>query len=162
MLRGKMALAKPVELTKQMHEQIPLSKAMQIRVEKSSQKSVVVVAPLLPNINHKKTAFGGSVHSAAVLACWALVTEAVKDLDIDYVVIQDSKIDYVSPVTEDFTAESAWASLDDREKFLTTLEKRGAARAKLSAEVRTSKGVCAKLEGRFAAGVSGFRKSAAK
>ncbi len=147
-------MSTPSELTQQMHDQIPLSKAMQVRVEKSSTDSVLLSAPLAPNINHKKTAFGGSVHSAAVLSCWALVTETVRDLNVEYVVIQDSSIDYVSPVTTDFMAESAWATAGEREKFIETLAKKGLARARLTAEVRTSSGVCAKLTGRFAAGLN--------
>ncbi|MES2855168.1 MAG: YiiD C-terminal domain-containing protein, partial [Bdellovibrionota bacterium] len=130
-----MKFSKPADLTKQMHEKIPLSKAMEVRIEKVSESGVILSAPLAPNINHKKTAFGGSVHSAAVLSCWALVTEVVKDFDVDYVVIQDSEIDYVEPVDGDFTAESSWVKSGDREKFIETLEKRGLARATLIAEV---------------------------
>jgi len=144
-----------------MHEQIPLSKAMHVKIEKMSDNSVTLSAPLAPNINHKKTAFGGSVHSAAVLSCWALVTEAVRDLEIDYVVIQDSEIDYMAPVDTDFTATSEWSN-SERQKFIDTLTRKGLARAKLTAEVRTAKGICAKLSGRFAAGVSASRKSKAE
>jgi thioesterase domain-containing protein len=133
--------------------EIPLASAMGVEVRSSSGDEVVLTAPLAPNINHKNTAFGGSVHSVAVLACWALVTTVLQEegLDSDYVVIQDSRIDYRTPVDGNFEAWAGWDSESSKEKFLDTLRRRGRARASLCATVSTDSRVCAELQARFAA-----------
>jgi len=56
-----------------LHAEIPLSQAMQVRVLRFDRNGLVLGAALAPNLNHKKTAFGGSLNSLATLACWGLV-----------------------------------------------------------------------------------------
>ena len=41
-------------LTEYLYEQIPLSKAMGIKIQHASLQNVIIAAPLAPNINHKK------------------------------------------------------------------------------------------------------------
>ena len=63
----------PAELEQYLHRQIPLSRAMAVTVESVSPRSVVLQAPLQPNINHHDTVFGGSAASVALLAGWSLL-----------------------------------------------------------------------------------------
>ena len=63
----------PHELESYLHEQIPLSQAMAVRVVSVSDDSVVLGADLAPNINHRETLFGGSASAIAILAAWSLV-----------------------------------------------------------------------------------------
>jgi thioesterase domain-containing protein len=147
------------EFKARIYKEIPLSKAMQIEVLEASTDQVVVRAPLAPNINHKQTAFGGSVHSLGLLSCWALVTATstlveAEGMAADYIVVQDSKIDYQKPIAVDFSSRTRWPSEKEREKFLMTLRKRGRARATLRSEIFTGDGVCAILEARFVAQVT--------
>ena len=60
-------------LSRYLHDHIPLSAAMAADITALSAENVAVTAPLAPNINHRDTAFGGSVSAAAILAAWALV-----------------------------------------------------------------------------------------
>ena len=46
---------------------------MGIRVAAYDGTSLKLTAPLAPNINHKSTAFGGSLYSLAVLCGWGIV-----------------------------------------------------------------------------------------
>ena len=43
-----------------LYEQIPLSKAIQVQIKEIKPNSVILTAPLQPNINHRSTVFGGS------------------------------------------------------------------------------------------------------
>ena len=140
-------------LQDRIRQEIPLAGAMGIEVRSATGDEVVLAAPLAPNSNHKGTAFGGSVHSLAVLACWSLVSTVLEEeqLTSDYVVIQDSRIDYRLPVDGDFEAWAGWESESSKEKFIDTLKRRGRARASLTATVSTSSRVCAELQARFAA-----------
>ena len=57
----------PAQLERYLHEQIPLSKTMQVGCISVTQESVVLRAPLAPNINHHATLFGGSASALAIL-----------------------------------------------------------------------------------------------
>jgi thioesterase domain-containing protein len=57
-------------------ERIPLTQAMGLQVREAGAR-VVLAFPLALNHNHKCTAFGGSLYSAAVLAGWAWLEAAM-------------------------------------------------------------------------------------
>jgi thioesterase domain-containing protein len=140
-------------LEKAILKDFPIAKAMSIRVKETTASHVSLEAPLAANTNHENTAFGGSVYSVAVLSCWALVSQSLKEwgFDVDYVVVQDGHIDYTVPVAGDFEATSSWASEREAQKFRTMLTKKGLARASLTSTVRSQGRDCATMEGRFAA-----------
>jgi thioesterase domain-containing protein len=56
-----------------LHEHIPLSKAMAVSVLSIDENGVILSAPLLPNINHRSTAFGGSISAVTILSAWTFV-----------------------------------------------------------------------------------------
>lgn len=73
----------------------------------------VVSVPLNPNINHKGTAFGGSLYAACTAACYALIysrqiQSKLEDRDL---VIIEGQMKYIKPVKGDFTVK---ASLDEK------------------------------------------------
>lgn len=142
------------EIETMLRREIPIANAMGLSVLSLTEKSSVLKAPLQPNMNHKSTAFGGSIHSLAVLACLSLVTSRLKKFSIDYVVIQSSQIDYLKPITADFTAEAKFARADTCEKFIATLEKKKLGRVAMHAEVRSNNEVCAVLTAKFVAGLA--------
>ncbi|WP_436054037.1 YiiD C-terminal domain-containing protein [Phenylobacterium sp. LjRoot225] len=45
-----------------------MSKAMQVEVIAAKTDATILRAPLEPNINHRETAFGGSVSALAILS----------------------------------------------------------------------------------------------
>jgi hypothetical protein len=51
-------------LEQYLHEHIPLSAAMGVKVVQADPQCVVLTAPLAPNINHRDTVFGGSASGA--------------------------------------------------------------------------------------------------
>jgi thioesterase domain-containing protein len=46
------------DLQQYLHEHIPLSKAMSVKVVSVDLDTVMLSAPLQPNINHRETVFG--------------------------------------------------------------------------------------------------------
>ncbi len=63
----------PAELEAYLHQTIPLSRAMAVSVIELNPESVVLGAPLAPNVNVHETAFGGSAAALALLAAWSLL-----------------------------------------------------------------------------------------
>lgn len=140
-----------------LYREIPLSRHLAVRALEVSAKRVRLAAPLAPNRNYKSTVFGGSIYSVAVLSCWSLVSQLLKEegLPVDYVVIQDGAVEYSAPVGGDFTAEAAWPNEDEIARFLGALKRRGLARVSLGSVVRVGGTECAKFTGRFVAQLKG-------
>ena len=77
-------------LERTLHDEIPLTRAMDVRVAAYDGNLLRLTAPLSPNVNDKGTAFGGSLYSLAVLCGWSLLHLKVKEAGLSYnIVIQD-------------------------------------------------------------------------
>jgi thioesterase domain-containing protein len=119
----------PGELEQYLHEHIPLSKAMQVSVAKVEGESVVLSAPLAPNLNHRETVFGGSASSLAILAAWSLLHTRLRHAGITCrLVIQRNTMEYDLPIIGDFTARSALQDPGHWEPFLRMLTRKGRSR----------------------------------
>lgn len=126
----------PNALTQYLYEHIPLSQAMGITVVQADLSKTKLAAPLMPNINHKKTVFGGSLHAVATTACWCLAYLHVREIEGHYeVVISSSHINYLHPVTEDFSAECQQNEKKSFEQFKNRLQRKGIARIQLNANI---------------------------
>ena len=70
-------------LQQRIHASIPLSAAMQFCIVQLSRESILVTAPLAPNVNIHGTGFAGSIYSLAVLSGWALCSHGMELLGLD-------------------------------------------------------------------------------
>lgn len=123
-------------LEQYIHQNIPISAAMGIRVLEASNQKVVLAAPFAKNINHKKTVFGGSLHAVCALACWSIMHLNLKEIAPVDIVIAQSTVDFLVPVTEDFQAVCIRPEDDSWSRFLKTLNSKGKARIELDATIR--------------------------
>lgn len=137
----------PDELTGYIHRNIPLTKAMELRVLKVSPYEIEVVVPIEPNLNHKKTVFGGSLHCATTVACWGLLY--VNTAPGHEIVITHSEIDYIKPVNEDFLVKS-WVSQESLENYHHALQRKGRGRIELDALIGNSEDPWVKFRGVYA------------
>jgi len=116
-------------LTRYLHDHIPLTRHLEVTVAELNEARVVLSAPLAPNINHRETAFGGSLASIAILAGWswlhASLTAAGKRQRL---VVSESTAAFSRPVDDDFLAICEAPPAREFERFLRTLERRGKAR----------------------------------
>lgn len=138
-------------LERYLHEHIPLSSAMGVRVLEVGGGRIVLCAPLSPNINHRDTVFGGSASALAILAAWSLVHVALADLGRYRIVIQRNSIDYTAPMIGDFTARSFVTDPDVWSRFLLTLERKGRARVSVTSVLESGGTKCGSFEGVFVA-----------
>jgi thioesterase domain-containing protein len=120
------------------HEEIPLSAAMGTQVVVATPESVVLAAPLAPNVNHRATAFGGSVAALALLAGWTLVDLRLRGTDIRaHTVVQTGDIHFLAPAKTGLEARAFPPEEEAWRRFLTTLERWGRARLRLRVEVHS-------------------------
>ena len=129
-------MSDPFGLEGYLHSHIPLSRHLGVRVGHASFDGVRLLAPLEPNLNHRKTGFGGSISAVAILAGWSLLWCRLRERTGGHnIVIQHNTVDYVAPVTADFSAtcnapsEMAWG------RFQRAFDQRGRARIHLAATV---------------------------
>ncbi|MHB1168527.1 MAG: YiiD C-terminal domain-containing protein [Longimicrobiales bacterium] len=139
-------------LQEYLHRHIPVSQAMGITVVSASHEMIVLRAALAPNLNHRSTAFGGSVASLAVLAGWSLLRLGLDSFTpTPQIVIQRSTMDYTAPINADFTAtcrrpeDAAW------QRFLRAFERRGRGRLVVQVDVTAEDRPSASLEAGFVA-----------
>jgi thioesterase domain-containing protein len=134
-----------------LHEHIPVSAAMGVRVTSLGPDEVRLTAPLGPNVNHRSAVFGGSCASVAMLAAWCLVHLRVASRDDARVVIQHGDTDYLAPIRGWFTATCRVVDDEDRARFETTLQRRGRARISVDAAVTCGRQVVARFTGAYVA-----------
>jgi len=108
---------------------IPLTRAMQLRVQDYDGDRLVLAAPLAPNINDKGCAFGGSLVGLLTLAGWGLLVLRLRSEGRSCdVFVQDSEVRYLAPVWGDFTAEARLGDGESWSSFSAALATRGRAR----------------------------------
>lgn len=153
-----MSAQRESDLERYLHEQIPLSRALELRVAHVGVEFVRLTAPLAPNFNHRGTAFGGSVACLAILSAWGwLAARLSVRRDLPRLVIQEQTVEYLAPIDADFEAvcrapaEAAWG------RFLRALDTRGRGRLELTADVRCHGRIAARFRGLYVALASSDR-----
>jgi len=119
-----------------LNDEIPITIAMGIEVEQLSDGSLLLRAPLCKNINHKSTAFGGSLYSVAVLTGWGMIYAMLEALDLHaHIVIQESHIRYLKPVNQDIQASCVIANSEIFDKKINIFKRKGMSRITLDVEI---------------------------
>lgn len=131
---------------------IPITRYLGISVESYDATSLVLNAPLANNMNHKGTAFAGSLNSVITLSGWGLLWLILRENRLSArIVIQDSTCDYLLPVTSDFSARCRKPEAIQIEKLVRTLQKKGRARLELSASIFQNQQLAVSFKGRYVA-----------
>lgn len=135
-----------------LREHIPLSGAMGVRVLDAGPERVRLTAPLEPNLNHRATAFGGSVAAVAILAGWTLVlTRLEREGSAARIVIQETSVRYDAPIHTSFDAVCEAPPAPAWERFTRTLARRGKARIRIEVRIESAGSVVARAEGAYVA-----------
>lgn len=134
-----------------MRRTIPLVTKMQVQVASYDAAGLALSAPLAPNINHERTAFGGSLASLATLACWGYLWLLLEDEPGMHMVVNEAHMRYLKPVTGVLSARCAAPFAAEQNKFLEILARRGKARLELKAGIAEHGVLCAEYTGSFVA-----------
>jgi len=138
------------QLEKLLHEEIPLTTAIGIQVKYYDHASLTLLAPLANNINHKCTAFGGSLYAVAVLSGWGLLHLRLAEQGLHgHIVIQESSVKYLKPVTTDIEATATLATTQNFERFVKLFQRKGMARIEIESRVMQRGQVALEFTGNF-------------
>jgi thioesterase domain-containing protein len=133
-----------------LHEQIPITRAMGVRVVANDENGFTVEAPVALNSNHLRTAFGGSINAVATLAAYGLLWLELHDPAV-HVVVAESSIKFLRPVRTMIRAVCPRPNPDEWKAFRTEFESAGKARIKLRVKVVEADETAAEFEGIFVA-----------
>lgn len=138
------------ELERTLHEDIPITKQLGITVLQYEAETLALRAPLDANINHKGTAFAGSIYAVATLAGWGLIWLLLREADLAArIVIQESSIRYRLPITRDMVAACSKPAPDRLEQFFVMLRRKGIARLELQTQISEGGRLAVEFSGRY-------------
>jgi thioesterase domain-containing protein len=152
MMAVAQALMSAQSLAQYLHQQIALSRAMEVDALEVSEDSVRLSAPLAPNVNHRATVFGGSASALAILAAWSLLHVRLRGLFPQVsIVIQRQSTSYNRPIQGAFSARAALAHPDDWPRFVRLLARRGKARISVTSTLEYAGEQVGQFSGDFVA-----------
>jgi thioesterase domain-containing protein len=135
---------------KYFHEQIPITRAMGVRVVANDENGFVIQAPVALNSNHLGTAFGGSINAVATLAAYGFLWLELNDSSV-HVVVAESSIRFLRPVRETIRAICLRPVADDLAAFRTQFAAKRKARINLHVKIVEADETAAEFEGTFVA-----------
>jgi thioesterase domain-containing protein len=133
-----------------LHQKIPLSAAMGVRVVECTAEKIVLSAPLEANRNHLGTAFGGSLNAVATLTGYTAVWLALDD-SAAHVVIRDSSITFRRPVQGVIRAVCLLPEPAALDAFRTDFTRKGKARLALQVSIEHAGQRAVEFAGTFVA-----------
>jgi thioesterase domain-containing protein len=139
------------ELQATLEREIPMCGQMGIRVHSGGPQGLVMRLPLEPNLNHRQTAFAGSLNAVCTIAGWGTVFLLLKDIDRKgNVVIRRSTIRYHQPVnTAEILARCQPVAAASRQYFLEMLDDKKQAKLDLEVEIQGTDGPLVSFTGSY-------------
>ena len=132
------------------HAQIPITRAMGVRVVARNEDQFVVEAPVAQNSNHLRTGFGGSINAVATLAGYGFLWSALRDKP-SHVVIAESSIRFFRPVRQMIRAICLRPDAEEWNAFRSRFAKDGQASIQLKVSVVEEDKKSAEFNGTFVA-----------
>ena len=119
-----------------LHLHIPITAKMGFRLVAYDRSSIRIKAPLAANLNHRHTAFGGSISTLGILAGWTLLHLYLKESGIrNRLVIKTSNTEFISAIRDDFEAVARAPEASALETFRENLLRFRKARLKVDSEI---------------------------
>ncbi|MFK2821390.1 YiiD C-terminal domain-containing protein [Malaciobacter sp. WC5094] len=137
------------KLQNKLHNEIPLTKLMNIEIESYSEKELITKAPLDININDKGTAFGGSLSTMTIISSWSMCWLLSQELNIDSknIVVIKNENSYRKPVTKNISCHTIKPSKEEIKKLENKIKQKGSASIKINSSIIEDNEVCVDFEG---------------
>lgn len=133
-----------------LHDKIPITRAMGVRVARFDDRMLTLTAPLEENHNHLGTAFGGSLSAIATLAGYALLWLELGDRE-SHIVIKSSSMRYLHPVRGEIRADCPRIPSDELSAFREKFAGSGKAGIGLRVTISENDRLCVDFQGVFVA-----------
>jgi thioesterase domain-containing protein len=139
------------KLQDKLHNEIPLTKVMDIKIDSYSDKELITKAPLGININDKGTAFGGSLSTITIISSWSMCWLISQELKYDSknIVVIKNENSYKKPVTKDIFCHTKKPSVKEIEEVKKKLESKGSASLRIYSHIIEDNEICVEFEGTY-------------
>ncbi|MFZ0710649.1 MAG: YiiD C-terminal domain-containing protein [Terrimicrobiaceae bacterium] len=133
-----------------LYEQIPITRAMGVRVAAYDGRQLTLVAPIAPNHNHLGTAFGGSLSAIATLTGYGFLWLELSDRTC-HLVIRRSSLSFCRPVRKEIVAICRRPDEEALSAFKAAFSEHGKARIGLDVTIEEDGFVAVEFQGLFVA-----------
>ena len=139
------------ELQKELHNEIPLTKLMNINIKEYNEKELITTAPLNININDKGTAFGGSLSTMTIISSWSLCWLISKELGFNSknIVVIKNENSYKKPVTKDIVCYTQKPSQQEIATLKEKLQTKKSASIKINSIIIENNETCVEFQGYY-------------
>ena len=139
------------ELQEKLHNEIPLTKVMNIKIQTYNEKELITTVPLDININDKGTAFGGSLSTMTIISSWSLCWLISKELGFDSknIVVIKNENSYRKPVTKDIVCHTQKPSEQEIATLKEKLQTKKSASIKINSTIMENNEVCVEFQGYY-------------
>jgi thioesterase domain-containing protein len=139
------------DLERYLHDRIPLTRHMELRVAALDAGGLTLSAPLAPNINDKNTAFAGSISALLTLSGWTLL-HALLDGNATglQIAVTESQLSFSRPVRGELRAVCDHPGEEVIQSVRKALIVKGKARVSLHARIMEESSLCADFQGTYA------------
>ncbi len=140
-----------IELEKKLHNEIPLTKFMDLKIQNYDENQLITTAPLGPNINDKGTAFGGSLATTTIISAWSICWLISKELGFNSnnIVVIKNEHSYKKPVTKDIVCFTKKPSKEEIERLKEKLLSKKSASIKIESQIIENDEVCVDFTGYY-------------
>jgi len=146
------AMLSPADINLHLHTEIPVTRMMGIEVVDFCRTHAHSTAPLEANINHQKSAFGGSIATLGIVTGFVVVWGNLKIHDLKAeLVIQHSETEFSKPALASIVAESRSLSDEAIGEFIASFERTGRAQIQVTTDIFSDGKLIAKNRGTFVA-----------
>lgn len=138
-------------LENKLHNEIPLTKFMDLKITKYEEKELITIAPLNKNINDKGTAFGGSLATLTIISGWSICWLISKELEInsENIVVIKNEHSYRKPVTKELICHTKRPTKDEIENLKNKLLLKKSASIKISSQIIEDGEICVDFTGYY-------------
>lgn len=138
------------EAQEYIYTNIPVTKAMGMTIKELSREAVVLGASIRENINHRGSAFGGSIDSLFLTTGWAFIRFLIDHYTPTPIIVGSrGETNFQKPVLQDFESALEIPTDSAVEEFLNTFERFGKARITLKATIKQNDQLCASFTGDY-------------
>ncbi len=139
------------ELQNKLHNEIPLTKMMELKIQDYNEKELITTAPLNININDKGTAFGGSLSTMTIISAWSLCWLISKELGFNSnnIVIIKNETSFRKPVTKDIICYTKKPSFEEIKLLKQKLETKKSASIKIESAIIENNEICVEFLGYY-------------
>lgn len=137
------------ELQNKLHNEIPLTKTMEIKIQNYNNQELITTASLGININDKGTAFGGSLSTLSIISGWSLCWLISKELGFNSnnIVIIKNETSFRKPVTKDIICHTKKPSDKEIQILKEKLVTKKSASIKIESNIIENNEICVDFVG---------------